>query len=110
MMYLIATLLCLGSFTAFALAKTPHYKAVYGTRPDQTLSQRYLITAWIMLLLTLGLNISQAVGYGSLMFCGQMALAVLLLGVILAFRPHWVRSLFYLLPATTLLATVLSTL
>ncbi|ALU45717.1 DUF3325 domain-containing protein [Pseudoalteromonas rubra] len=110
MMYLIATLLCLSSFTAFALAKTPHYKAVFGTRPDQIQSKRYLLAAWIMLLLTLAVDISQAVGYGSLMFCGQMALAVLLLAIVLSFRPNWVRSLFYLLPATTLIAVVLATL
>ncbi|MDK1310116.1 DUF3325 domain-containing protein [Pseudoalteromonas ardens] len=110
MMYLIATLLCLSSFTAFALAKTPHYKAVFGTRPDQIQSKRYLLAAWIMLLLTLAVDISQAVGYGSLMFCGQMALAVLLLAVVLSFRPSWVRSLFYLLPATTLIAVVLASI
>ncbi|KNC66294.1 hypothetical protein AC626_17865 [Pseudoalteromonas rubra] len=109
-MYLIATLLCLSSFTAFALAKTPHYKAVFGTRPDQIQSKRYLLAAWIMLLLTLAVDISQAVGYGSLMFCGQMALAVLLLAVVLSFRPSWVRSLFYLLPATTLIAVVLASI
>ncbi|KAF7781005.1 hypothetical protein PRUB_b0079 [Pseudoalteromonas rubra] len=110
MMYLIATLLCLSSFTAFALAKTPHYKAVFGTRPDQLKSKRYLLAAWIMLLLTLIVDISQAIGYGSLMFCGQMALAVLLLAVMLSFRPGWVRSLFYLLPSATLIAVVLATL
>ncbi|MEC4087934.1 DUF3325 domain-containing protein [Pseudoalteromonas rubra] len=110
MMYLIATLLCLSSFTAFALAKTPHYKAVFGARPDQIQSKRYLLSAWIMLLLTLVIDINQAVGYGSLMFCGQMALAVLLMAVMLSFRPGWVRSLFYLLPAATLVMAVLATL
>ncbi|AZZ96067.1 DUF3325 domain-containing protein [Pseudoalteromonas sp. R3] len=107
MMYLIATLLCFTSFMAFALAKTPHYKAVFGTRPEHALSQRYLIAAWIILLLTLVINVSQAVGYGSLMFCGQMAFSVLLLTCLLTFRPKWMRSLFYLLPATTLLISVL---
>ncbi|TMN71749.1 DUF3325 family protein, partial [Pseudoalteromonas maricaloris] len=77
MMYLIATLLCFTSFMAFALAKTPHYKAVFGTRPEHALSRRYLIIAWIILLLTLVINVSQAAGYGSLMFCGQMAFSVL---------------------------------
>ncbi|MCO7187541.1 MULTISPECIES: DUF3325 domain-containing protein [unclassified Pseudoalteromonas] len=106
MMYLIATLLCFTSFMAFALAKTPHYKAVFGTRPEHALSQRYLVAAWIMLLLTLVIDVSQAVGYGSLMFCGQMALSVLLLATLLSFRPNWMRSLFYLLPAALFLITV----
>ncbi|MBQ4813271.1 DUF3325 domain-containing protein [Pseudoalteromonas luteoviolacea] len=106
MMYSFAMLLCLGAFYAFAMAKTAHYKSVFGTRPNQVQTQRFNRSGWIIILLSFIVNLSQGVGYGSLMFCGQMALSVLLLAVCLTYQPNWMRSLLYLLPLSGLIVVV----
>ncbi|ESP92461.1 DUF3325 domain-containing protein [Pseudoalteromonas luteoviolacea] len=101
MIYGLATLLCFGAFYAFAMAKTPHYKSVFGSRPSQKQTQQFKLAAWIIILLSFLVNLTQAIGYGSLMFCGQMALSVLLIALCVTYKPHWLRSLLYVLPITT---------
>ncbi|KZN63490.1 hypothetical protein N473_16845 [Pseudoalteromonas luteoviolacea CPMOR-1] len=110
MIYSLATLLCFSAFYAFAMAKTSHYKSVFGSRPDQTLTQRFNYSAWIIILLSLSINLSQAIGYGSLMFCGQMALSVIIISLCMTYRAHWLRSLLYVLPAITCVLTILALL
>ncbi|KZN34043.1 hypothetical protein N480_22900 [Pseudoalteromonas luteoviolacea S2607] len=108
MIYGLAMLLCLGAFYAFAMAKTAHYKSVFGTRPSQEQTKRFNLSGWIIILLSFIVNLSQAIGYGSLMFCGQMALSVLLIAVCLTYKPNWMRSLFYLLPLLAVIMVVSS--
>ncbi|WP_442961702.1 DUF3325 domain-containing protein [Pseudoalteromonas sp. SMS1] len=108
MIYSLATLLCISAFYAFAMAKTAHYKSVFGTRPSQRRSQHINNFGWIIILLSFGVNLSQAIGYGSLMFCGQLALSVVLIAMCLTYQPSWMRSLLYLLPISTLLLAVIS--
>ncbi|MDK1288113.1 DUF3325 domain-containing protein [Pseudoalteromonas umbrosa] len=108
MIYSLATLLCFSAFYGFAMAKTAHYKSVFGVRPNQSITQRFSYGAWIIILLSFIVNLSQSIGYGSLMFCGQMALSVLVISLCMTYKAKWLRSLFYLLPALTSLLTILT--
>ncbi|KZN35761.1 DUF3325 domain-containing protein [Pseudoalteromonas luteoviolacea] len=108
MIYSLATLLCLSAFYAFAMAKTSHYKSVFGTRPSQKKSLYINNLGWIIILLSFVVNLSQAIGYGSLMFCGQMALSVTLIALCLTYQPTLLRSALYLLPMWAIVLAALS--
>ncbi|MGB6138871.1 MAG: DUF3325 domain-containing protein [Pseudoalteromonas rhizosphaerae] len=83
--------LCLLAFNCFALAKFNHYRDVFKTRPSDKLSKQFLIVAWISILLSLVLSVVQHNGYGALLFCGYMALSVLILMIFYSFKASWVK-------------------
>ena len=83
--------LCLLAFNCFALAKFNHYRDVFKTRPSQKQSQQFIIVAWISILLSLLLCVVERQGYGGLLFCGYMALSVLLLMIFYSFKASWVK-------------------
>ncbi|MDP2635648.1 MAG: DUF3325 domain-containing protein [Pseudoalteromonas sp.] len=85
--------LCLLAFNCFALAKFNHYRDVFKARPSQKQSQQFLIAAWISILLSLLLCVIKHQGYGGLLFCGYMALSVLLLMIFYSFKPSWVKHM-----------------
>ncbi|WP_394189321.1 DUF3325 domain-containing protein [Pseudoalteromonas atlantica] len=91
MIELLQFSLCLLAFNCFALAKFNHYRDVFKTRPSQQQSQWFLISAWISILLSLLLCIVEHQGYGGLLFCGYMALSVLLLMIFYSFKATWVK-------------------
>ncbi|KPH65514.1 hypothetical protein AMS58_05520 [Pseudoalteromonas porphyrae] len=83
--------LCLLAFNCFALAKFNHYRDVFKNRPTQKQSQRFIIAAWISILLSLVLSVAQNNGYGALLFCGYMALSLLILMIFYSFKASWVK-------------------
>ncbi|WP_064435528.1 DUF3325 domain-containing protein [Pseudoalteromonas neustonica] len=83
--------LCLLAFNCFALAKFNHYRDVFKNRPTKKQSQRFIIAAWISILLSLVLSVAQNNGYGALLFCGYMALSLLILMIFYSFKASWVK-------------------
>ena len=98
MIQLLAFLLCFMSFTGFALAKTSHYKAVFAVRVDTKLSQLILVFSWITLIASALASMWYQFGYGSLLFCGYMAISVLSIALILSYQPAKLRLIIYTLP------------
>ena len=98
---LILTLL---SFTGFALAKNSPYKEVFAVRPTPRISLILTCSSWIMLLLTLGLSIHFYAGYGVLLWCGFMALSILIVSFLLAVKPLYIK---WLVPISVFFIVVL---
>lgn len=96
--------LCLMAFNCFALAKFNHYRDVFKVRPTVKQSNRFIVLAWITILLSLVLSIVQHQGYGGLLFCGYMALSVLLLMIFYSFKTTWVKLLSALNVTTIVLS------
>ncbi|MCQ8878263.1 DUF3325 domain-containing protein [Pseudoalteromonas shioyasakiensis] len=85
--------LCLFAFNCFALAKFNHYRDVFKVRPTQTQSNQFVVVAWISILLSLVLSVVEYKGYGALLFCGYMALSVLILMIFYSFKTSWVKAM-----------------
>ncbi|MFY8325149.1 DUF3325 domain-containing protein [Pseudoalteromonas sp. ZZD1] len=85
--------LCLLAFNCFALAKFNHYRDVFKVRPTQKQSNQFVIAAWISILLSLVLSVVEHKGYGGLLFCGYMALSILLLMTFYSFKASWVKPM-----------------
>ncbi|MBE0379941.1 MULTISPECIES: DUF3325 domain-containing protein [Pseudoalteromonas] len=83
--------LCLLAFNCFALAKFNHYREVFKTRPNEKQSKQFLLAAWISILLSLVLSVVQHNGYGALLFCGYIAVSLLVLMIFYSFKASWVK-------------------
>ena len=83
--------LCLLAFNCFALAKFNHYRDVFKSRPTEKQSKQFLLVAWISILLSLILSVVYMHGYGVLLFCGYMALSILILMIFYSFKASWVK-------------------
>ena len=91
MMALLPFSLCLVAFNCFALAKFNHFKDVFNKRPTDQQRLILLSVAWISILLSLVLCVLSDAGYGALLFCGYMALSVLMLMILYSFTVSWVK-------------------
>ena len=83
--------LCLLAFNCFALAKFNHYREVFKARPSEKQSKQFLLAAWISILLSLVLSVVQHHGYGALLFCGYIAVSLLILMIFYSFKASWVK-------------------
>ncbi|KAF7764775.1 hypothetical protein PCIT_b0840 [Pseudoalteromonas citrea] len=110
MIQLLAFLFCFTSFTGFALAKSSHYKSVFGVRVDAKLSRHIRIVSWVCLLASALMSMWHQFGYGSILLCGYMAVSVMCLALLLSYMPAKLRSLIYLLPGLLVITAVLALL
>ncbi len=101
---LLILALCFLSFSAFALAKFSHYRDVMGQRPTEVQSDRLQWTGWLLSLLSLGLAVQWQAGYGSLLYLGAAGLSILLLVLLLNFRPGWLKVVVGLMSLLALVA------
>lgn len=106
-MMLVALILYLMAFVGFALSKPNHYKEVMGCRPSTQGCRQLNLLSWVLLSISFVLAIKQSGAYGSLEILGYMTFSVLLLVSLLALRPTWLRSLFYLLPAALIVSLLI---
>ena len=79
MMELLQFSLCFMAFNCFALAKFNHFREVFKKKLTDKQRHSFLATGWITILLSLVLSVLSEGGYGALLFCGYMALSVLML-------------------------------
>ncbi|RJE77026.1 hypothetical protein BGP78_01925 [Pseudoalteromonas sp. MSK9-3] len=107
MTQLLAFLLCFTGFTGFALAKSSHYRAVFAVRIDTKSSRHILIMSWVCLLASAVVSMWHQFGYGSVLFCGYMAVSVMCLALVLSYQPAKLRSLIYVLPALLIITSIL---
>ena len=96
MMELLQFSLCLCAFNGFALAKFNHFKDIFGKRPTAAQRKMLLCIAWISILLSLLLCVSELHGYGALQFCGFMSLSALIIMIFYSFLVN-LTKLFNLL-------------
>ena len=96
MMALLPFSLCLVAFNCFALAKFNHFKDAFNKRPTDQQRLILLSVAWISILLSLLLCVSELHGYGALQFCGFMSLSALIIMIFYSFLVN-LTKLFNLL-------------
>ena len=93
MMELLQFSLCFMAFNCFALAKFNHFREVFKKKLTDKQRHSFLATGWITILLSLVLSVLSEGGYGALLFCGYMALSVLMLMILYSFTVSWVKRI-----------------
>ncbi|QMW16664.1 MULTISPECIES: DUF3325 domain-containing protein [unclassified Pseudoalteromonas] len=93
MMELLQFSLCFLAFNCFSLAKFNHFRDVFKKKLTEKQRYRFLTIGWITILLSLGLSVMSEGGYGALLFCGYMALSVLMLMILYSFTVSWVKHI-----------------
>lgn len=93
MMELLQFSLCFMAFNCFALAKFNHFREVFKKKLTDKQRHSFLATGWITILLSLVLPVLSEGGYGALLFCGYMALSVLMLMILYSFTVSWVKHI-----------------
>ncbi|MGO2075410.1 DUF3325 family protein [Pseudoalteromonas sp. AOP31-A2-14] len=83
--------LCLLAFNGFSLAKFSHFRDVFNQKPAQWQSNWLVGFSWISILLSLCLSIVKFGAYGSLLFCGYMALSLLIIMAFYSFKRNLVK-------------------
>ncbi len=93
MMELLQFSLCFMAFNCFALAKFNHFREVFKKKLTDKQRHSFLTIGWITILLSLVLSVLSEGGYGALLFCGYMALSVLMLMILYSFTVSWVKRI-----------------
>lgn len=83
--------LCLLAFNGFSLEKLTHFRDVFNQKPAKWQSKCLIRLSWISILLSLWLSIVEFGAYGSLLFCGYMALSLLIIMVFYSFKRNLVK-------------------
>ncbi|MDP5214466.1 DUF3325 domain-containing protein [Pseudoalteromonas tunicata] len=97
MILLVIFLLTLISFNCFALAKANHYRDAFTVRPNQRISFLLTLAAWIIILLTVVLSYYQYQGYGVLLWCGFMAMSIVIITALISYKAIFIKWLFLFL-------------
>jgi len=104
MMELLQFSLCFFGFNCFALAKFNHFRDVFKKKLTEKQRNSFLLSGWISILLSLVLCVLSDAGYGALLFCGYMALSVLMLMILYSFTVSWVKHVSVLTMSVLLLS------
>ncbi|HCV05637.1 DUF3325 domain-containing protein [Pseudoalteromonas sp. SSMSWG5] len=104
MMELLQFSLCFLGFNCFALAKFNHFRDVFKKKLTEKQRHSFLMSGWITILLSLLLSVLNDGGYGALLFCGYMALSVVMLMILYSFTVSWVKYVSVLTMSVLLLS------
>lgn len=85
--------LCLLALNGFALTKFTHFRDVFSRRPTHSQQKQLLALSWISILLSLLLSVLHLGAYGSLLFCGYMAVSLLFIMFFYSFKVLWVKAM-----------------
>ncbi len=106
MIELLQFSLCFIGFNCFALAKFNHFRDVFKKKLTEKQRGSLLSIGWITILLSLVHCVITDEGYGVLLFCGYMALSVLMLMILYSFFVSWVKHISVLTLCVLLLSSI----